>query len=107
MTRDGREISIVSLHPHNAGIQIWTEAGFIGALLASTVVASLFKPVKDYVKNRAHGGAVSGVIFAILIISSLTYGAWQFWWWGCVFLAAGVLHLLPDSQSPSSLQDNS
>ena len=107
MTRDGREISIVSLHPHNAGIQIWTEAGFIGAILASSVVASLFKPVKDYVKNRAHGGAVSGVIFAILIISSLTYGAWQFWWWGCVFLAAGVLHLLPGSQSPSSLQDNS
>jgi len=30
---DGREITIVSLHPHNAGVQIWTEAGLaVGAL---------------------------------------------------------------------------
>ena len=105
--RDGREIAIVSLHPHNAGIQVWTEAGFIGAILASSVVVTLFKPINNYVQNQAQGGAVSGVIAATLIISSITYGAWQFWWWGCVFLAAGVLHLLPGSQSPSSLQDNS
>ena len=93
--RDGREITIVSLHPHNAGIQIWTEAGFIGALLASAVIATLFKPVREYTQNRSRGGAVSGVIVAIVIISSLTYGAWQFWWWGCLFLAIGTLHLLP------------
>ena len=105
--RDGREIAIVSLHPHNAAVQVWTEAGFIGAILASSVVATLVKPVKNYVQNQMQGGAVSGVIVATLIISSITYGAWQFWWWGCVFLAAGVLHLLPSSQSPSSLQDYS
>ena len=106
ITRDGRELTIVSLHPHNAAIQIWTETGFIGALLASTVIVALFKPITDYVQSPAHGGAVSGVISAALIISSLSYGAWQFWWWGCVFLAIGTLYFLPDSKPPTSLQDD-
>jgi len=106
IARDGRELTVVSLHPHNAGIQIWTEAGLIGALLASIVVAALFRPLKKYVQSRAHGGAVGGVIVAVLIVSSLTYGAWQFWWWGCVFLAVGALHLLPGSKRPTSLQDD-
>ena len=96
--RDGREITIVSLHPHNAGIQIWTESGLIGALLASAIIAALFKPVRKYALDRTRGGAVSGVIVAMAITSSLTYGAWQFWWWGCLFLAVGTLHLIPVSK---------
>jgi len=87
IARDGREITIVSLHPHNAGIQIWMETGLVGALLASTIIAVLFNPIKNYVQNRTRGGAVSGVIVAMVITSSLTYGAWQFWWWGCLFLS--------------------
>lgn len=92
------EMTIVSLHPHNVGIQIWTEAGMIGALLASAVIFTLFKPVQDFVQSPAHGSAVSGVIIGALVISSLTYGAWQFWWWGCLFLALGALYLLPNSE---------
>jgi len=106
IAKDGREITIVSLHPHNAGVQIWTEAGLIGALLASTVIAALMKPVSAFIQSRGHAGAVSGVIMAALITSSLTYGAWQFWWWGCVFLAVGILHLLPASKSPVELSDS-
>ncbi len=102
----GNDILIVSLHPHNVGIQIWTEAGFIGALLASAVLVTLFKPIDSFTKTRSHSAALSGVIVAIIVISSLTYGAWQFWWWGCVFLAIGTLHLIPDSQNQSMLQDN-
>lgn len=103
---DGREITTVSLHPHNAGIQIWTETGFIGALLASAVIATVFKPVSEFVQSRGHAGAVSGVIMAAIIISSLTYGAWQFWWWGCVFFAIGTLHLLPAVKRPIPLNED-
>jgi len=48
-TRNGAEMTIVSLHPHNIGIHIWT---------------------------------------------AVTYGAWQFWWWGSVFFAIGILNLI-------------
>ncbi|MDB2437717.1 O-antigen ligase family protein [Hellea sp.] len=106
IAQDGREITIVSLHPHNAGIQIWTETGLVGAVLASTVIAALIKPVNNFVQSRGHAGAVSGVIMAALVTSSLTYGAWQFWWWGCVFFAVGTLHLLPASRSPVPISDS-
>lgn len=105
IAKDGREITTVSLHPHNAGVQIWTETGLIGAVLASAVIASLIKPVQNFVQSRGHAGAVSGVIMATLIISSLTYGAWQFWWWGSVFFAVGTLHLLPTSKNPLPIDD--
>ncbi len=106
IAKDGRELAIVSLHPHNAGIQIWAETGLIGAVLASITLATLFKPVHDFVQNRAQGASVSGVIIAVLIISSLTYGAWQFWWWSCVFFAVGVLHLLPKNSDVLVLDDS-
>lgn len=105
MTRIGVEMTIVSLHPHNAGVQIWLEAGFVGALLASFLILTLFKPVMNFVQSPSHAGAVSGVIMAVLIISSLTYGAWQFWWWASVFLAIGALYLLPDSTDIHQIDD--
>jgi len=106
IAKDGREITTVSLHPHNAGVQIWTETGLIGALLASMVIATLFKPVQNFVQNRSHSAAVSGIIIATILISSLTYGAWQFWWWGCVFFAVGTLYFLPMPENIPSLDDN-
>jgi len=105
IAKDGREITTVSLHPHNAGIQIWAETGLIGALLASAVIVTLFKPVTEFTQNRDSAAAVCGVIIAVIIISSLTYGAWQFWWWGSVFFAVGTLHLLPASKPPIPLKD--
>jgi len=92
---DGRDITIVSLHPHNAGIHIWTETGIIGALLACLVLFLLLKPVKLYAQTPVRSSAVSGVIIATIIISSVTYGAWQFWWWASVFFTIGILHILP------------
>jgi len=93
-TRNGIEWTIVSLHPHNAGIHIWTEAGFIGALLASSLIFSLFKPVTAFAKSKEKSALVSGVLIVSLIICSTTYGAWQFWWWGSNFLTAGIVFFI-------------
>lgn len=97
ITRNGIDWPIVSLHPHNAGIHIWTEAGFIGALLASCLIMSLLKPISTFANSRETSALVSGVLIASLLISSTTYGAWQFWWWGCIFLSIGVTHLIPNT----------
>ena len=95
IARDGRAITIVSLHPHNAGVHIWTEAGLIGCILAVSVIASSWKLVAEFCQTKNMSILISGILIAIILISSLTYGAWQFWWWGSVFFSFGLIHLIP------------
>jgi len=90
-------ISTVSLHPHNAGIHIWTEAGLIGCALAVGFILMCNKLVDKYTKERDGAVLLSGVIIGALLISSFSYGAWQFWWWACIFFAAGLIHLVPNN----------
>ena len=94
--RNGIEISTVSLHPHNAGIHIWTEAGLIGCALAIGFILMCIKLVDKYTKKRDGAVLISGVIIGALLISSFTYGAWQFWWWAAIFFAVGLIHLVPN-----------
>ena len=95
IARDGRAITIVSLHPHNAGVHIWTEAGLIGCILSASVIASSWKLVAEFCQTKDMSILISGILIAIILISSLTYGAWQFWWWGSVFFSFGLIHLIP------------
>lgn len=95
-TREGFDLSIVSLHPHNAGIHIWTETGLVGALLACGVLLSLLKPIKAYATTSERSVMVSGVLIIGLLISSTTYGAWHSWWWGVLFLCVGVINSFPN-----------
>ena len=97
IAQDGRNLSLLSLHPHNLGIQIWTETGLVGATLASILLLSLIKPLKKIINNSKSSSAYSGVIVASLTISSLTIGAWQLWWWSAVFLALGITKLVNSS----------
>lgn len=95
ITKTGVTLKIVSIHPHNAGIHIWLDAGLVGALLATACVFSLFRPVNRYAFSPDRSALISGVIMAVILISSLSYGAWKFWWWGAIFLVIGLIHLMP------------
>jgi O-antigen ligase len=97
IAKDGRNLPLLSLHPHNLGVQIWTETGLVGAVLASIVLLSLIKPLKKITNNSKSSSAYSGVIVATLTISLLTIGAWQLWWWSAVFLALGITKLVNPS----------
>jgi len=93
--RDGREIVIVSLHPHNAGLQIWNETGLIGAGLASTTLFYAYKPAMRFIESRPRAIALAGLFASMIVISSISYGVWQYWWWGVLFLSLGVLQFVP------------
>ena len=98
IARDGRAITIVSLHPHNAGVHIWTEAGLIGCILATSLIVSSWKPLAQLCQSKDIAILISGILVAIILISSLTYGAWQFWWWGSVFFSFGLIHVIWQSE---------
>lgn len=99
LARDGREIVIVSLHPHSSGLHVWLETGAIGAVLAALIVALLFKPALQFATSPIRASALAGIIVAVALFGSTTIGVWQFWWWGSIFVAIGALYLLPSATS--------
>ena len=101
-TRGFDNLSIVSLHPHNAGLQIWLETGVIGAVLAVTFLWLLGQEALKFAQGgRARSMAAAGLIAPVLLISSVSYGVWQDWWWASLFISAGVLYLVPRTLSVS------
>lgn len=94
-SRDGRDIVIVSLHPHNVGLQIWLETGLVGVCLAVGFLASLWRPAVKACASPARAAALTGVIIATTLTAALTIGAWQYWWWGVIALGVVLVLLLP------------
>ncbi len=89
-------LPVVSLHPHNAGLQIWLETGVIGAIFAATVLWTLGQAATRFAQGgRARAMVCAGLITPIILIASVSYGVWQEWWWATLFISAGVLHLVP------------
>ena len=104
ITRNGIQHTIVSLHPHNFGIHLWTETGFIGVLLACFVIVTSYKAFKRQIKNVDKAAFISGVVVAAILISLVTYGVWQFWWWASFFLTIGLIQFVSEKHpsKPSS-----
>lgn len=84
---------LIPLHTHSMPLQIRLELGFVGlalfagfAFFAGRAVASL--PGRG---AFAAGAAVAG---AAVVVSLLSYGVWQHWWWVSLALAALPLAVL-------------
>lgn len=86
------EQTIVSLHPHNAGLHIWAETGAIGAALACLVLFLLRQAVEPVIRNnRGTTIALVGFLAAALAICTFTYGIWQEWFWGALILIGALI----------------
>jgi O-antigen ligase len=85
---------LLPLHPHNLALQVWLELGAVGAALMALLLAML--------ALSAVGGAACGTYAAGLVISMLSYGAWQYWWVAAMLLSAVTVTRLR-SVSASSL----
>ena len=45
--------------------------------------------------SKLRGIAVAGFMAAAIVISNVTYGVWQDWWWATLIFISGSLYLLP------------
>lgn len=97
VARDGRDVTIVSLHPHNIGLQVWLETGAIGALLLGGTLLGVGRALLANFATPARAAALSGAVVVIAINGAMTIGAWQYWWWGTILLAAMSAALVPKS----------
>lgn len=92
---DGLPLSNISLHPHNVGLHVWLETGLVGVLLFSGVILLLAIRVSTAPNlTRAQGAAISACYVAFLVFASMTYGAWQEWFWGLFGWLAALCTLI-------------
>lgn len=85
---------VISLHPHNAALQLWLELGAPGAALAALLVMIIGAGLAHLPRlGRATGAAT---LFGALTIASLSFGVWQNWW----MAALGLIAVLSSALRP-------
>ena len=98
-TRGFEDLTIVPMHAHNIGLHIWTETGLIGVLLCLFALHSTGRAVTQAAwLTHPRAIAIAGSLGAITVMASLSYGAWQDWWLGAIFIALSLPALI---QSPN------
>lgn len=92
--------ALVSLHPHNAGLHIWVETGFVGVALGclGLYLGARYLTRTDYL-TKPQLIAVSGLTMAVAIMASLSYGVWQDWWWASIIYAAALVSFIKHSKT--------
>ncbi len=77
----------LSLHPHDAALQVWLELGIVGAFVFASVIALAFRAAASMPAGMPMAGAAAAIVSA-LVLASLSYGIWQNWWIGALGLIA-------------------
>lgn len=91
----GQTIQLLSLHPHNAPLQIWLETGAVGAMLlafALVLIGGRIGGARRLTRLQAASVAWVAAAFTGLILAG--YGVWQEWLLAALALAAAGLGFL-------------
>lgn len=92
--------AIVSLHAHNAGLHIWVELGFVGAILGCV---ALFMGARYLTRadtmTKPQLVAASGLVMGVAMIASLSYGVWQDWWWATIIYVGALITFIRYSKN--------
>jgi exopolysaccharide production protein ExoQ len=71
--------NVMSVHPHNASLQVWLELGAVGAVLWALFLAGLWLRVAS-LPGRGERAAATGALLTGLVVAHLSFGIWQTWW---------------------------
>lgn len=86
---------MLPLHPHNTALQWWLELGGVGAVLGLAVLITLVSLLQRL--PHTHGALALGLLVQGVVVSFISFGAWQSWWWGVLWLLAALLEALARS----------
>ncbi len=86
-----RDSVVVPLHPHNAVLQVWLELGAVGALLLLAIMLAMIRRISVNAGGRMDRAICFGAVFSALSIANLSYGIWQSWWQGTLWLLAAFV----------------
>jgi len=71
--------NVMSVHTHNASLQIWLELGAVGAVIFAGLLAGLWLRIGALDQQMARA-AGTGLLASALIVANLSFGIWQTWW---------------------------
>ena len=77
---------VISLHPHNAALQIWLELGAVGAALSTLLIAAIVLKLTRCHADRFTQATATAAFATSFAMASLSYGIWQSWWLGSLVL---------------------
>jgi len=97
--------SLIPWHPHNAGLHIWLELGFIGAGLAAALTLSLtLLAIRRLASDRVAIAGLVATIGAFCVFATVSFGIWQAWFLSSAFTSMGlIVALASDRPSKHSL----
>ena len=104
---DGRDITVMSMHPHNIGLQIWLETGLVGVVLSIGFLLALLKTALKICTDSPRAFAATGLLVTITTSGAVTVGAWQHWWWALIVLAVSLICLVPKGAAKTDELDMS
>jgi O-antigen ligase len=90
--------NVMSVHPHNASLQIWLELGGIGAVLWALLLAGLWLRAAALPQPSARAAA-TGLFLSALVVANLSFGIWQTWWMAALGLSGVIFALARQSRS--------
>jgi hypothetical protein len=65
-------------------VQVWLESGAVGAVLAALLLLAVLRSAARL------GNPGVAVMTAALLVSAVSFGAWQSWWLAVVWMLAAM-----------------
>lgn len=96
----GPNADLMPLHPHNGALQIWVELGFVGAAIAAIAAAVACLASGRVLSGRGARAALAALVVSATTVACLSYGIWQEWWQGGLWLAAALTIAVAGGPSP-------
>ena len=96
------ELDVMPLHPHNNAIQIWLELGIVGALIPALLIAYLLRGLARPELEAGARAMVLATLTSCLVVAFLSYGLWQGWWLGALWLATAFAAAFLPPETPAA-----
>ena len=91
-TYDGEALAVIPVHPHSAALQIWYDAGVVGAALTAALLALLgLALARAYASNKLAAATAAAVLAMFGAMANIGWSPAQEWWLATMFLAGALV----------------
>lgn len=80
----------IPLHPHNGPLQLWLELGVVGAFLGLSILLAIIAAIRRLDIPTPIKAICYGHLITAFVMASVTYGLWQGWWQGLLWLSGAL-----------------